>query len=57
MPCVSLCPAHVDVPGYVALVGEGRYKDAVRLIRKDNPFPIRVGLSVSIHARRDAVEI
>lgn len=43
VPCVSLCPAHVDVPGYVALVGEGRYKDAVRLIRKDNPFPTTCG--------------
>ena len=39
VPCVSTCPAHVDIPGYVALVREGRYKDAVRLIRKDNPFP------------------
>ena len=39
VPCVSLCPAGVDVPGYVALVREGRYADAVRLIRKDNPFP------------------
>ena len=39
MPCVSLCPAGVDVPGYVALVREGRYADAVRLIRKDNPMP------------------
>ena len=39
VPCVSVCPAHVDVPGYVALVREGRYDDAVRLIRKDNPFP------------------
>lgn len=39
MPCVSVCPAHVDVPGYVALVREERYDDAVRLIRKDNPFP------------------
>ena len=38
VPCVSACPAHVDVPGYVALVHEGRYADAVRLIRKDNPF-------------------
>lgn len=37
--CVSLCPAHVDIPGYVALVGEGRYADAIRLMRKDNPFP------------------
>lgn len=39
VPCVSLCPAGVDVPGYIALVSEGRYEDAVRLIRKDNPLP------------------
>ncbi len=39
VPCVSTCPAHVDIPGYIALVREGRYEDAVRLIRKDNPFP------------------
>ena len=38
VPCVSNCPAHVDVPGYVALIREERYDDAVRLIRKDNPF-------------------
>ena len=39
VPCVTLCPAHVDIPGYIALVREGRYADAIRLIRKDNPFP------------------
>lgn len=39
IPCTDVCPAHVDVPGYIALVKEGRYEDAVRLIRKDNPFP------------------
>ena len=39
VPCVTLCPAHVDIPGYIALVNAGRYADAVRLIRKDNPFP------------------
>ena len=39
VPCVSLCPAGVDIPGYMALVGDGRCADAVRLIRKDNPFP------------------
>ncbi|MGL6294352.1 NAD(P)-binding protein [Eubacterium aggregans] len=38
VPCVALCPAGVDIPGYLALVGEGRHQDAVRLIRKDNPF-------------------
>ena len=39
VPCVGLCPAHVDVPGYLAMIKEGRYQDAVRVIRKDNPFP------------------
>ena len=37
--CVRNCPAKVDIPGYIALVGEGRYADAIRLIRKDNPMP------------------
>ena len=39
VPCVNLCPAGVDIPGYMALVGAGRCDDAIRLIRKDNPFP------------------
>ncbi len=39
VPCVALCPAGVDIPGYIALIGEGHCEDAVRLIRKDNPFP------------------
>lgn len=43
VPCVSLCPAHVDIPGYIALVKAGRYADAIRLIRKDNPFPTTCG--------------
>lgn len=44
VPCVALCPAGVDIPGYIALVGEGRYADAVALIRKDNPMPSVCGL-------------
>lgn len=44
VPCVALCPAGVDIPGYVALVRAGRYADAVRVIRKDNPFPTACGL-------------
>ncbi|MCI9628808.1 MAG: FAD-dependent oxidoreductase [Eggerthellaceae bacterium] len=44
VPCMAGCPAHVDIPGYVALVGAGRYADALRLIRKDNPFPLACGL-------------
>ena len=43
VPCVALCPAGVDIPGYIALVRAGRYNDAVRLIRKDNPFPTVCG--------------
>ena len=44
VPCVAQCPAGVDIPGYIALIGAGRYADAVRLIRKDNPFPGACGL-------------
>lgn len=43
VPCVSMCPAKVDIPGYIALVEEERYADAIRLIRKDNPFPTTCG--------------
>lgn len=44
VPCVALCPAGVDIPGYIALVREERYADAVKLIRKDNPFPTACAL-------------
>ena len=40
VPCVALCPAGVDIPGYISLIAAGRYADAVKLIRKDNPWPI-----------------
>lgn len=39
IPCTTLCPAHVDVPGYISLIGEEDYAGAINLIRKDNPFP------------------
>ncbi len=39
VPCVALCPAGVDIPGYISLIAQKRYSDAVKLIRKDNPFP------------------
>ena len=38
VPCVAMCPAGVDIPGYISLVNADRYADAVRLVRKDNPF-------------------
>lgn len=44
VPCVALCPAGVDIPGYIALVKEERYAEAVQLIRKDNPFPTACAL-------------
>ena len=40
VPCITLCPAGVDIPGYISLIADGRSADAVRLIRKDNPFPV-----------------
>ncbi len=39
VPCEAYCPAHVNVPAYIRLVNRGKYEDAVKLIRKDNPFP------------------
>ena len=39
VPCETDCPAHVNVPGYLALAGAGDCAGAVALIRKDNPFP------------------
>lgn len=39
VPCVTQCPAHVNVPAYIALVQEGDCDGAVKMIRKDNPFP------------------
>jgi len=38
-PCENTCPAGVNVPGYTALIAEGRFVDAYRLIRQENPFP------------------
>jgi len=44
IPCKAGCPAHVDIPGYIALAKEQRYADAVRVIRYDNPFPAACAL-------------
>ncbi|MFH0824701.1 MAG: FAD-dependent oxidoreductase, partial [Pseudomonadota bacterium] len=43
-PCQLNCPAGIDVPSYIALIGQGKYDDAIELIRKDNPFPWVCGL-------------
>ena len=44
VPCQTGCPAHVNIPGYIACIGAGRYADAVRVIRQTNPFPAVCGL-------------
>ncbi len=42
-PCKTACPAHLPVQGYVELAAQGRYLDAVKLIKQDNPFPAVCG--------------
>ena len=42
-PCKTACPAHIAVQGYIRMAAEGRYADAVKLIRRDNPFPAVCG--------------
>ena len=37
-PCKAACPAHIAVQGYLKMAKEGRYEEAVKLIRQDNPF-------------------
>ena len=42
-PCKTACPAHLAVQGYVKMAAEGRYMDALKLIKQDNPFPAVCG--------------
>ncbi len=42
-PCQNACPAGVNIPGYLALIAAGRFRDAYNLIRKENPFPAVCG--------------
>ena len=42
-PCKTACPAHIAVQGYLKMAAQGRYKDALALIKKDNPFPAVCG--------------
>jgi NADPH-dependent glutamate synthase beta subunit-like oxidoreductase len=43
-PCQTACPAGIDVPTYISLIGMGRDEEAIDIIRKDNPFPWICGL-------------
>ena len=42
-PCKTACPAHLAVQGYIKMAAEGRYMDALKLIKQDNPFPAVCG--------------
>lgn len=59
-PCRNACPASVFVPGYMALVAAGRFDDAYRLIRQENPFPAVCGRVCThpceSHCRRSQVD-
>ena len=42
-PCKTKCPAHIAVQGYIKMAAQGRYMDALKLIKQDNPFPAVCG--------------
>ncbi|HWQ57842.1 MAG TPA: FAD-dependent oxidoreductase, partial [Clostridia bacterium] len=42
-PCKSECPAHIAIQGYIKLAAQGRYTEALELIKKENPFPAVCG--------------
>lgn len=42
-PCKTACPAHIAVQGYLKMAAQGRYTEALELIKKENPFPAVCG--------------
>ena len=42
-PCKTACPAHLAIQGYIKMAAEGRYREALELIKQDNPFPAVCG--------------
>ncbi|MBN1136339.1 MAG: FAD-dependent oxidoreductase, partial [Anaerolineae bacterium] len=42
-PCKDACPAHIDVQGYIALIGQGKFAESLALIRQTIPFPGVIG--------------
>ena len=42
-PCKVACPAHISIQGYIKMAADGKYTDALKLIKKDNPFPAVCG--------------
>lgn len=60
VPCISGCPAGVNVPGYIALIRADRPQDSVKVIRRDNPFPSACALvcehPCESHCRRSMLD-
>jgi len=42
-PCKTQCPAHISIPGYIKLASQGKYREALELIKNENPFPAVCG--------------
>ena len=42
-PCTLTCPSNIDVQGYIGLIANHRYREALELIKRDNPFPVAIG--------------
>jgi len=42
-PCTLTCPAHIDIQGYIKLIREGKYEEALQLIKQKNPLPVVCG--------------
>ncbi|GAA4292364.1 FAD-dependent oxidoreductase [Anaerocolumna aminovalerica] len=42
-PCKTECPAHISIQGYIKLASQGRYTEALELIKHENPFPAVCG--------------
>ncbi|MCP4218514.1 MAG: molybdopterin-dependent oxidoreductase, partial [bacterium] len=42
-PCINACPAHVDAQGYLALISMGKFEEALKLIKEQNPLPLSIG--------------
>jgi formate dehydrogenase beta subunit len=45
VPCTEACPVHVDVPRYIRLTAEGRFQDAIEVVREKFPFPLVLGIA------------
>jgi len=42
-PCKATCPAHISIQGYIALIAQGKYEEAIKLIKQEHPFPATCG--------------